>query len=261
MSLAKATVRKPMSVLAAAVLAGACSDPSGPSEADDALLTDLAIVAADATLEDLTLWSQPFGFGPLPVIGAAGAPGRPGGGDGWLGELSGTRSVTFYDADGGVQDAYDPLTTDVIHIVHEIMGEASREDWSVSVRRERDMEVSGLEGEEAERTWNGTGSEDVTRERFLEGDEQRSYHATGTFSYDDVVVPIPGTEPRYPLSGSVSRSMTVTVTGPDGERTRTVDVVITFDGTSIASAVVNGEALEIDLSAREGRLPVRRMRD
>ena len=32
----------------------------------------------------------------------------------------------------------------------------------------------------------------------------------------------------------------------------------TFDGTEIASAVVNGDVVEIDLSAREGRHPLRR---
>lgn len=239
---------------------GACADAAGPGASDEVLLTDMALLAADATLEDLALWSQPFGFDPAAAPGAASAPGRPGGRDGWSGELSGTRSVTFYDADGLVQEGYDPLTTDRIHIVHEIMGEASREDWAVSVHRQRDMAVSGLEGNETERTWNGSGSEDVTRERFLDGDAPRSYHATGTFTYDDVVVPVPGIEPRYPLSGSITRSMTVTVRRTDGERTRSVEVVITFDGTAVATAVVNGEAVEIDLSTRAGRLPLLRRR-
>jgi hypothetical protein len=247
-------------VLATAVLVAGCSDAAGPSAADEELLRDVALLAADATLEDLALWGQPFGFGPPPTAGPAEAPGRPGGRHGWSGELSGTRSVTFFDADGAEQDAYDPVTTAVIHIVHEIMGEASREDWSVNVHRERDMEVSGLEGEETQRTWNGSGSEEVDRDRLLEGGETHSFHATGTFTYDDVVVPIPGTEPRYPLSGSIARSMSVTATRPDGERTRNIEVVITFDGTAIATAVVNGEVMEIDLSAREGRHPLHRPR-
>jgi hypothetical protein len=34
--------------------------------------------------------------------------------------------------------------------------------------------------------------------------------------------------------------------------------VITFDGSAFATAVVNGEAMEIDLSAREGRNPLHR---
>jgi hypothetical protein len=214
---------------------------------------DMAIVAADATLEDVNMWSRPFGFGaPAP------APGRPGGHDGWSGEFSGTREVTFYDVDGNEQSAYDPLTTDVIHMLHEIQGEVTRDGWTVTIERERDKTVSGLVGTETHRTWNGTGSEHVIRDGFTLDGSARSYDALGTFTYEDVVVPIPGSTPRYPVSGTITRHMTVTVTGPNGSRTRDVEIVITFDGTSIATAVVNGDTREIDLTTRDGRLPFRR---
>jgi hypothetical protein len=247
--------RRHLAWVAAALAFGACSDASGPDAADEALLRDMAIMAADATLEDLAMWSTPFGFAAAP----APAPGLPGARSGWSGELSGTRSVTFYDADGVEQDEYDALTTERILISHEVMGEVAREDWSVSLHREREMEVSGLAGEETHRTWNGSGSEEVVSERVLDGGV-RSYHALGEFMYEDVVVPIPGSTPRYPVSGTITRSITVHVTHPEGERTRTVEVVITFDGSSTATAVVNGEEMEIDLSAREGRWPLRRFR-
>jgi hypothetical protein len=119
------------------------------------------------------------------------------------------------------------------------------------------MTVSELAGNETHRTWNGTGSEEITRTGFtLEGSE-RSYEAVGTFAYDDVVVPIPGSIPPYPISGTITRHLTVTVTGPAGTRTREVDVVIEFDGTSHATATVNGETRVIDLTTRAGRLPFR----
>ena len=136
----------------------------------------------------------------------------------------------------------------------------TRDGWTVSVERARDKTVSGLAGTETHRTWNGAGSEVVSRSGFtLQGDE-RSYEAVGTFTYTDVVVPIPGSVPRYPVSGTITRLLTVTLTGPEGSRTRTVDVVITFDGTSTATAVVNGVTREIDLTARNGRLPLRNRR-
>jgi hypothetical protein len=245
-------IRKSLT-LAVVLAAAACGDTSGPGTDDDALLSDLAIVAADATLEDVRMWSQPLGFAAQP------APGHPGGGGGWSGELSGTREVTFYDAQGLEQDAYDALTTDVIHIMHEVLGEVTRDDWIASIHRERDLEVSGLAGAETHRTWNGSGSEEVSRERILD-EGVSSYDAVGSFVYEDVVVPVFGTAPRYPLSGTITRTMTVTVTRPDGERTRNVEIVITFDGDSTATAIVNGEEVEIDLSTREGRLPFRRLR-
>ena len=235
--------------LALALVAGACSDATEPDALDSAITYDMAVLAGDATLEDVALWSMPLGFGPVP------APGAPGGHD-----LSGTREVTFYDATGAEQTAYDALTTDVMHILHDVEGDVTRDGWTVHIERQRDKTVSGLAGTETHRKWNGTGSEHVSRSGFTLQGEERSYDAVGEFTYTDVVVPIPGTVPRYPLSGTITREMTVTLTGPNGTRTRTVDVVITFDGTSTATAVVNGVTRQIDLTARDGRLPLRQRR-
>ena len=243
------TIGRTATALAVALVAGACSDATEPDALDSAINYDMAVLAADATLEDVALWSLPFGFGPAP------APGSPGGHD-----FSGTREVTFYDAAGTEQTAYDSLTTDVIHILHDVEGEVTRDGWTVNIERERDKTVSGLAGTETHRTWNGTGSEHVSRSGFTLQGEERSYDAVGAFTYTDVVVPIPGTVPRYPVSGTITRALTVTLTGPDGTRTRTVDVVTTFNGTSTATAVVNGVTRQIDLTARDGRLPLRQRR-
>jgi hypothetical protein len=250
--------------MAALLAAAACDDVTGPNPLDDALVLDMALVAADATLEDVVMWTQPIGFGPLGAgpaqVGFPGGPGRPGGQGAFSGTFSGMRSVTFYDALGAEQAGYDALTTASIHIVHEIAGEVARDNWSASIQRERDMTVSGLEGEETHRTWNGSGSEEISRAGQLEDGTERSHSSAGSFEYDDVVVPIPGSENRYPVSGTITRSMTVTRTGPDGVVTRSVEIVITFDGTEIAQATVNGEPMEIDLSARDGQRPLRRVR-
>jgi hypothetical protein len=249
----RVSTRRAVAVLASAVTASSCSDSTAPDAFAEGIDYDMAIVAADATLEDVTMWSLPLGFAqPVP------AAGRPGGHDGWSGDLSGTREVTFYDADGTEQPAYDSLATDVIHILHEIEGEVVREGWTVTVQRERDVTVSGLAGTETHRTWNGTGSEEVTRTGFTLDGSERSYEAVGTFAYEDVVVPVPGSTPRYPISGTITRQMTVTVSGPDGTRTRDVDIVVEFDGTAYATATVNGETRQIDLTTHDGRMPFRR---
>jgi hypothetical protein len=237
-----------LAVFALALGVGACAESTAPRSGDEALLADLAIVAADATLEDVALWRLPLGFSP----GLAPAP--PGGGSGWPGAFSVTRRVTFYDADGVEQNAYHPLRTDVIRILYEVLGKVTRENWSASVHRLRELEVSGLAGTETRRTWNGSGSEEVSRKATL-ADGVRSYDAVGSFTYQDVVVPVFGTEPRYPVSGTITRKMTVTRSGLLGERTRTVDIVITFDGDSTATAVIDGKTVEIDLTTPPGRLP------
>ena len=167
---------KSVAMLFAILAIGGCSETTGPDAIDEALLSDMALVAADATLEDMNLWSQPLAFGPLQAPGALGghlAPGRPGGREGFAGMFSGTRSATFYDEDGNEQLSYDALTTESIHIEHEIEGEVERDGWTATISRERDKWASGLAGGETHRTWNGTGSEEIGRSRHLDdGTEQ-----------------------------------------------------------------------------------------
>lgn len=238
----------------------ACSDE--PVEPDEMLVLDMALIAADATIEDLTLWSQPLSFSAPTATSSANGPqmmpGEPGGRGGFSGTFSGTRSVTFFDENGDEQDGYDALTTASIVIEHEIEGEVSRDGWTASVYRERLKTVSGMVGEEVTRTWNGTGSEEVSRSMHLDDGTERSYESEGTVEYTDVVVPVPGSDPRWPLSGTIARAMTATRTGPDGTTTRSVQVVITFNGTQLATVSVNGVEMEIDLAERVGRNPIRR---
>ena len=242
-----------------AALAACGEDTTEPEEFSDAMVIDAAMIAADATIEEVRMWGEPFLFGPLPgVAGPQASPARPGGRGSWSGTLEGTRSVTFY-AEGGVeQDAYDAETTDSIHIEHSIAGTIERDHFTAEIARERSMSVSGLAGEETTRTWNGEGTHRMARSGVLEDGTERSHSMEGSAVYTDVVVPIPGTEPRYPLSGTIERTMLATRTTPEGTETREVHVIITFDGSQYASAVVNGEEIEIDLAAEDGRRPFRR---
>jgi hypothetical protein len=246
-----------MAVGMALAVAG-CSDTTGPDALDDQLLSDLAVVAADATLEDVTLMGAGFNFGMQGVGGAGDGPGMLGGHMGIGGSFSGTRSVTFFDADGDEQPGYDELTTAEIHVEMELAGERTREWWSASITRTRSMVISGLVGEEATRQLDGSGTETVARSRHFEDGTERSHDMTGSFTYEGVVVPIPGSEPRWPLSGTITRIMHVSVTnGPNGDVERDVVVTITFDGDETATAVINGVTVEIDLSTREGGHPLR----
>lgn len=252
-----------MTLLAALALGACADDTTGPDLMDQALTYHAALVAADATLEDITLARVPFSFGPRAEalgMGMGGGPkGQPGGHMGVGGALTGTRSVTFYDAAGQEQAAYDSLTTAKIHFVLEIAGEVTRGGWTGTVSRTRDMTVTGVAGVETTRTHNGSGSEDVARSRTLDDGTEATFDMEGTFTHANVVIPVPGSEKRYPLSGTITRSMKVrVVNGPHGDVTRDVTVVITFDGDNTATAVVNGETFEIDLDARPGGHPLRR---
>jgi len=234
-------------LIALSVLAlGACDD--NPTEsttntvADETVNYDVAMVSADATIGDVQVIMDP-------QMGGSFMAGR---------QVS--RTATFYDAEGNEQDSYDEATTATIHIVMEMSRERERRNWTASVMRERDMTVTGLEGDETTRTVNGLGSSAVTRSRHSDSNGRglRDYEMTGTWTMEDVVHAVPPEANPYPLSGTITRNMTVTITTEaNGTVTRTKEVIITFNGTQYPEMIVDGEAFEIDLAAGPAERPFR----
>ena len=230
------------------------------SRLESVLNFDVAMVSADALIEDVAELQLDFGNA---MGGASTAPGETTS----SAPLRPVREVTYYDADGREQDTYDGLTTASVHIVSEISGERARDNWSSSVSRTREITITGLEGTEVIRTANGTGSS--TRSRSYHSDEHgdRSYEMSGASVITDVVRPVPQDEnnpfvPRqrnlYPLSGTITRDVTVTVVnGRNGDETRVKHVVITFNGTQFVTMTVDGEPIKVDLAARRGHDPRR----
>jgi len=118
--------------------------------------------------------------------------------------------------------------------------------------------VSGLLGEEETRTWNGTTSGAVTRSGHSDTRGDRSYEMTESGTVEDVVVAVDRQASPWPLSGTITRTVKVKVTGPRGEFEREREVVIVFDGTQFPSMTVDGEPFELDLGAGRGHPPFRR---
>lgn len=263
--------------LAFLVLAmSACQDGiiTGDAAVDEeAIRAEAALVAADAMFRDLSLAGDPglqgFGFGGAGHGGWASAwgqtmPGGPGGPCHSKGPGKGfecpdlvregfthSREVTFFDGDGNVQDAYDPLETASIELHLATEGSVEKTFWTATVERERTLVITGLEGEETAHTVNGTASGRTYRSRNpLEGTE-RSRDMTTTAEISDVVHAVPRQDNPYPLSGSITRHIQVVVM-EDGEvvATREVTTVVTFDGTRYATLMVDGETYTIDLEKR-----------
>jgi len=227
----------------------ACNDANGPSELDQAIDEDVAIVAADAVLEDLQQMYVSIGSQAASGVSFdVAAPPR---------DFS--RTVSFFDAAGVQQDAYNPITTASIRILIEMSGAVERDGWTATIARSRDLTVSGLEGEETERTWNGTSSTAVTRSQHTDENGTRSYEMSAAGTIEGVVRGVPRAENPWPLSGTITRSITVVITnGPNGDVTHELTVVVTFNGTQFATLLVNGEEFELDLAARESDRAVRR---
>lgn len=249
----------------ALLAAGGCSrDTTAP--ADAALRADVAVVTADGDIQTLQLMHDAGipGAG-FPGLGLPGLLMGPlGGGHGCgpqhadgstctaaVGGLQVSRTVTFFDAAGAEQPAYDSLTTASIHLQMIVLGNVTRASWSGTVDRELDMTVSGLAGQETTATWTGTGSSKTTRTRVSDGSTTRTYDMSGSTTVQDVVAPRPHTAGGWPLSGTITHHVTVTRTdGTGAGTTRNVDVVVTFDGTQYATVTVNGQTFTLDLAQR-----------
>jgi hypothetical protein len=121
------------------------------------------------------------------------------------------------------------------------------------VSREINYIVTGLAGTETSRTWNGSGEGSFSAVRTRSDGTTRSYEIAGTTTVTGVVIPVPRTESSWPLAGTIHRVLTVTKA--DGTKVER-DALVTFNGTSTVTVVVNGETFEFDLSER--RRPRRR---
>jgi hypothetical protein len=176
------------------------------------------------------------------------------------------RRYAFYNAGGSAQETYDGDLTASIRVQRVEDGSMDREtdrgSMTGSVHHERDLTVSGLAGAETQRTWNGTGHTEIARTHVNDEDGSRSYEMTADVEVDDVVVPHRPDQDRdpWPLSGTITTHVTGSVTRSDETRNFERTVVITFDGTQYAKAVVNGTGVSgeftIDLANRRlGRRP------
>lgn len=166
------------------------------------------------------------------------------------------RSVAFADAAGAVQAAFDSTTTNTVNSRVSVSGTVTRRDNATStVQHASDRTVSGLAAGSAQRTINGTsaGNETTT-----------GTNADGAFTVTrvmgdttkNVVIPVPTGDARpYPVTGSVTRSMQVTITRAGETTTSTRREVITFDGSDTARLVItrDGETKTCTLPLPRGR--------
>lgn len=232
----------------AAVLAlgvAACEDgTTDPNAFDDAALrADAALVAADGMFQDLahmqgpTTWAG-MGFAPEAV------------GIEIQGSRSFSRTVTFFDATGKEQSSFDPETTAKMHVVSDLTREVTHTFWSADIERQRDMILTGLEGQETERSWDGTSNGEVERSRHPEGGAVRTYDMTSSAVITDVVRGVPRVDHPYPLSGSITRTIHAVITIDGVEEVRDIVATITFNGTQFVKMIVDGVEYDVDLAER-----------
>lgn len=257
----------------------ACGDgATDPSQDVPTLNADVAAAVADGVGEDVaTMRDLNFGlrtgllFLPIGSLQARNCPWNST--SGWhecetrtVGPLTIERQYAFYNPAGTAQEHYDGDQTASIRVQRSVDGSIERVTdggtLSGDIHHDRDLTVSGLQGNEQQRTWNGTGHSEISRTRVADGRGSRAYEMSADVEIDDVVVPHPNNEDQdpWPLSGTITKHVegSVTVNGETRSFERTV--VITFDGTQFATATVTGTGgsgtFVIDLANRRlGRRP------
>ena len=87
----------------------ACDEATSIESLKDPIEVDAAMLAADATIEEVRMFVDPFLFSFPPSL-ASDSPASPSGPAAGR-TRSRTKTVTFFDADGAEQGAYDALYT------------------------------------------------------------------------------------------------------------------------------------------------------
>lgn len=163
------------------------------------------------------------------------------------GGLTVNRSITFFDAGGAAQSAFDSLLTASMHIDVDVAGTITHDSWQSDVARHRHFIVTGLAGVETSRTWNGAGSDTLTR-TVVRDTVTREFTVTINTTLTDVVVPVQGG--RHPTSGSATQVVTMTETSGDQPgKTFTFTATYTFDGTVRIPFLFGGRHFHLDLDA------------
>lgn len=154
------------------------------------------------------------------------------------------RSFSFRDASGNVQNAFDSLATDAINTRVAVSGTMSRRNGVTStVEHASDRTVTGLAAGSAQRTVNGTSA---GREATTGTNDQGEFTAVRVMgdTTKNVVVPLAAGTPSHPVSGTVIRSMQVTLTyAGQSPSTSTRREVVTYDGSDTAKLVITHDGV------------------
>ena len=155
-----------------------------------------------------------------------------------------TRSFSFLDAKGAVQQAFVWGTTNTVNVKKSVSGTVTHHETVTSkVNGSSDLTVAGLASGSTQRTVNGTsaGTDETSGTR-----DTVSFTASGAAgdTITGLVIPIQDDHPTFPTAGTIIRSMTATVTiGSKTPSTSSRREVITFDGSATAKVVITHDGV------------------
>ncbi len=155
-----------------------------------------------------------------------------------------TRSFSFLDAAGAVQQAFDNQTTNTVNAKTSVSGTITHHQTATStVNDSSDFTVTGLASGSTQRTVDGksAGTESTTGTKdSVAFTASRSAGDTTT----KLVIPIQSGRPTFPTAGTIIRSMQATVTLSGGSpSTSSRREVITYNGSTTATVVITQDGV------------------
>jgi hypothetical protein len=158
--------------------------------------------------------------------------------------LTVTRSFSFLDELNTVEQAFDPAKTNTVNVQNKVSGTVTHHSTATStVSSSSDFTIVGLASGSTQRKVDGTASGTETTTGTRDG-----VAFTVARTADDVtsglVIPIQNGRPTYPTAGTVTRSMTATVTKAGSPAsTSSRSEVITYDGSATATVKITHDGV------------------
>ena len=158
--------------------------------------------------------------------------------------LTDVHGYQFLDAAGVPQAAYDSVATASIRFQSHLSGVTTRGPSSI-VDDERALVESGMAGDEASRTWNGSGSSSRQDSVRAPDGSLLLVHRVSSTAVADVVVPKPWAPDSWPLRGTITTHLLES----GGRASLDLTSVLTFNGTRFATLAVGDSTFTVDLMA------------
>ena len=163
-------------------------------------------------------------------------------------------TVEFFDSTGAPMLEFNDTTTASAKITSAESGVLTAPHGADTVSHQRTMTVSGLQGHNTTRTWNGSGSGNSSA-YWTDSIATRTATVSSASTYTNIVVNLPRSTNPWPASGTISRNVTGTATisrlGVTKSMTVTRTVTITFNGTEFVPLTVGNESFTLDLATGE----------
>lgn len=154
-----------------------------------------------------------------------------------------SRSYALFDAADNPQDRRDSNTVKINAQVW-ARGTVEQDAARITIDRKSDLTTTGVQHNSPSRTLNGTEQGTSAIERRTTRGTARSTVVFGDTTRN-LVIPHPGTDRRWPLSGTVIRahSGTRTIDGQSGSRSFSYRAVLVYDGSNTVKVAITANGV------------------